>query len=128
MNKSTYYERLGGEDRVRTLVDRFYDLMDTLPEAQDIRGFHQKDLTKTRQLLFEFLSGWLGGPSLYVQKYGGPLLRQRHIFIPIGIKERDQWLLCMYQAMQDVDVEESLQAELRPAFFKTADHLRNDSD
>jgi len=128
MNKLTHYERLGGEDKVRTLVDRFYDLMDTLPEAQNIRDFHQKDLTRARQLLFEFLSGWLGGPPLFVQKYGNPRLRQRHILIPIGIKERDQWLHCMYQAMLEIGVDEDLQTELRPAFFKTADHMRNEEN
>ena len=122
----THYERIGGEQNVRTLVDRFYDLMDTLPEAQRIRDFHQQDLTRTRQLLFEFLSGWFGGPPLYVQKHGNLSLSQSHFLIPIGIKERDQWLLCMYQAMQDVGIDEDLQQELRPAFFKIADNLRNE--
>jgi hemoglobin len=122
----TLYERIGGEQNIRTLVDRFYDLMDTLPEAQQIRDFHRQDLTQTRQLLFEFLSGWLGGPQLYVQKHGNITLSQSHFLIPIGIKERDQWLLCMYQAMQDVGVSEDLQQELRSAFFKTADDLRNE--
>jgi hemoglobin len=125
---TTHYERIGGEEGLRTLVNRFYDLMDTLPEAKDIRDFHQQDLTRTRQLLVDFLSGWLGGPPLYVQKYGHPRLRQRHLFIPIGIKQRDQWLHCMYQAMQDVGLDEQLQNELRPAFFKTADHMRNEPD
>jgi hemoglobin len=121
----THYERIGGEDGVRRLVNRFYDLMDTLPEAKDIRDFHQQDLSRARELLFEFLSGWLGGPPLFVQKHGHPRLRQRHFLIPIGIKERDQWLLCMYQAMQDVGVDDKVQEELRPAFFRTADHMRN---
>ena len=89
---TTHYERIGGEEGVRTLVNRFYELMDTLPEAKEIRDFHQQDLTRTRQLLVDFLSGWLGGPPLYVQKYGQPRLRQRHLFVPIGIKQRDQWL------------------------------------
>jgi len=125
---TTHYERIGGEEGVRTLVNRFYELMDTLPEAKEIRDFHQQDLTRTRQLLVDFLSGWLGGPPLYVQKYGQPRLRQRHLFVPIGIKQRDQWLHCMYQAMQEVGLDEQLQNELRPAFFKTADHMRNEED
>lgn len=124
----TQYERLGGEKGVRILVDRFYDLMDSLPEVQDIRDWHGKDLNRARKLLFEFLSGWLGGPPLYAQKYGHPRLRQRHLFVKIGIKERDQWLHCMYKAMEDVEIEQDLQKELRPAFFKTADHMRNEPE
>lgn len=121
----THYERIGGAEQVRALVERFYDLMDALPEAADIRRLHQKDLSNARQKLFEFLSGWLGGPQLYVEKYGHPRLRQRHLPFPIGEKERDQWLLCMYQAMHDVGVDEALQDELKQSFFRTADFMRN---
>jgi hemoglobin len=124
----THYERIGGEKKIRELVDRFYDLMDTLPEVKEIRDWHGKDLTRARQLLFDFLSGWLGGPQLYVEKYGHPRLRQRHMLVAIRIKERDQWLHCMYQAMKDVGVEEDLQKTLRDSFFKVADHMRNEPE
>jgi len=124
----THYERLGGEEAVRALVNHFYDLMDTLPEVKDIRDWHRKDLSQARQFLFEFLSGWLGGPPLYAEKYGIPNLRQLHLLVAIGIKERDQWLHCMYKAMEDVKVDKDLQKELRPIFFKAADDLRNEPD
>ena len=96
---TTPYERLGGEQGVRRLVDRFYDLMDTLPEAKIIRDLHPKELTGSRDKLFKFLSGWLGGPPLYMQEYGHPRLRARHLPFAIGSAERDAWLLCMERAL-----------------------------
>nr|WP_198284678.1 group II truncated hemoglobin [Beggiatoa alba] len=125
LNILTPYQRLGGEAKLQELVNRFYELMDTLPEAKTIRAMHGQDLTAIKQILIEFLSGWLGGPRLYEEKYGHPRLRARHLPFPIGERERDEWLLCMYQAMKDVGVSEELQAELQLSFFRTADFLRN---
>ncbi len=122
------YERIGGEPQVRALVERFYELMDTLPEAQKIRAMHDGDLALIREKLFEFLSGWLGGPQLYVEKYGHPRLRARHLPFPIGDAERDAWMLCMTQALEDVGIEEKTREELRRSFFKTADFMRNQVD
>lgn len=121
----THYERLGGGTVVRNMVDRFYDLMDGVPEYYGIRKLHPQDLSGSRQKLFMFLSGWLGGPPLYVEAFGHPMLRARHLPFPIGVAERDQWLGCMQQAMMDVGIEERLQKELFQAFAKTADHMRN---
>jgi hemoglobin len=119
------YERLGGAPKVRELVERFFDLMDTLPEARAVRGLHPADLSVAREKLFLFLCGWLGGPALYVERYGHPRLRARHLPFPIGVRERDQWLLCMFQAMADVGIEQSLARQLQHSFFVTANHLRN---
>lgn len=121
----THYERIGGEEGVRRLVDRFYDLMDGTAEAAGIRELHAKNLKASREKLFLFLSGWLGGPQLYVEKYGHPRLRQRHLPFAIGESERDQWMACMIQAMQDVGLDEGLRRELAAAFQKTADFMRN---
>jgi len=121
----THYERIGGEEVVRKLVDRFYDLMDQQQNFQDIRELHAKSLKASREKLFMFLSGWLGGPQLYVEKYGHPRLRQRHLPFAIGESERDQWMSCMTQAMQDLGLEEGLRKELADAFQKTADFMRN---
>lgn len=121
----THYERIGGEAGVRRLVDRFYDLMDGTAEAAGIRELHAKSLKASREKLFLFLSGWLGGPQLYVEKYGHPRLRQRHLPFAIGESERDQWMTCMIQAMQDVGLDEDLRRELAAAFRKTADFMRN---
>jgi hemoglobin len=119
------YERIGGETVVRELVDRFYDLMDQQKEVKKLRDLHAKSLKMSREKLFLFLSGWLGGPDLYVQKYGHPRLRARHLPFSIGIEERDQWIYCMRQALSDMGLEAGLQEELNQAFFRTADFMRN---
>jgi len=116
---------MGGESGIRALVDRFYDLMDTLPDAAGIRAMHAPDLTSAREKLFMFLSGWLGGPQLYMEKYGHPRLRQRHLPFKIGESERDQWMLCIRQAMVDIGLEEDFRQQLDAAFYKTADFMRN---
>jgi len=119
------YERLGGEPAVRKLVDRFYELMDTLPEAKGIRALHPGDLSGSRDKLFMFLSGWLGGPQLYINEYGHPRLRARHLPFAIGEAERDAWLLCMERALAETEMEELLRSHLLQSLRKTADHMRN---
>ncbi|MCU0840587.1 MAG: group II truncated hemoglobin [Thiobacillaceae bacterium] len=121
----THYQRIGGEAQVRALVDRFYQHMHELPEAWEIRRLHAEDLGGARLKLFEFLSGWMGGPQLYTEKYGHPMLRRRHLPFPIGVRERDQWLMCMRMALDEVVQDEALRQELLAAFAKVADHMRN---
>jgi hemoglobin len=125
MTELSPYERLGGEEAVRGLVDRFYDLMDTLPEAADIRALHPEDLSGSRDKLFMFLSGWLGGPPLYQMEYGHPRLRARHLPFPIADEERDAWLLCMERALAETQMDAMLRAHLLQALRNTADHMRN---
>jgi hemoglobin len=122
---TTPYEQLGGEKAVRKLVEHFYREMDVLPEARGIRQMHPEDLTGSKEKLFMFLTGWLGGPQLYVEQYGHPRLRARHLMVPIGEAERDQWLLCMERAMDLLDVEPTLRQQLTDSFIRTADHMRN---
>jgi hemoglobin len=110
---------------VRTLVDRFYDLMDLEPEYADLRRAHGSDLTDARDKLYWFLSGWLGGPDLYIARFGHPRLRARHLPFAIGVRERDQWLACMNQAMVEGGVGEDLRTRLLQSFFQTADWMRN---
>ena len=119
------YELLGGDVGVRELVARFYDLMDSDPAYAGIRKLHKPDLSQAREKLYLFLSGWLGGPQLYAERFGHPMLRARHLSFPIGAPERDLWLACMSHAMQEVGVDESLRQRLYDAFFKTADWMRN---
>jgi hemoglobin len=120
-----HYERIGGDVKVRQLVDSFYNYMDELPEAYGIRKMHPRDLSGSRQKLFDFLSGWMGGPPLYVEKHGPPMLRRRHLPFPIDDTARDQWLMCMKLALADVVEHEPLRNELYTAFVKVADHMRN---
>jgi hemoglobin len=121
----TPYALLGGEAALRALVERFYDLMELEPQYAAIRRLHAPNLSSAREKLFLFLSGWLGGPSLYIERHGHPMLRARHLPFAIGITERDQWMACMSLAMADVGVAGELQARLRQAFFQTADWMRN---
>jgi len=125
IDMQTHYQRIGGEAQVRALVDRFYDHMDELPEAYGIRKLHAADLASSRQKLFDFLTGWMGGPQLYIQKHGHPMLRRRHLPFPIGDQERDQWMMCMRLALDEVVPDERLREELYAAFVKVADHMRN---
>lgn len=124
----THYQRIDGEVKVRALVQRFYQLMDELPEAYAIRKLHAEDLQGATDKLFKFLTGWMGGPQLYVEQYGHPMLRRRHFPFKIGAAERDQWLLCMNQALSEVVEDLALRQELSDAFAKVADHMRNQPD
>jgi hemoglobin len=121
----TAYTLLGGDARVRELVDRFYDLMDLEPAYTELRAAHGTTLDEARDKLYWFLSGWLGGPSLYIERFGHPRLRARHLPFAIGIKERDQWVACMSQAMADVQETDALAQRLQQAFMQTADWMRN---
>jgi len=124
----TPYDELGGDAKVREMVDRFYDLMDLEPVYAGIRKLHPPSMETSREKLYMFLSGWLGGPGLYMEKYGPPMLRARHLPFAIGISERDQWMDCMRRAMEEVGVEEALRKGLYNAFFQTADWMRNRGD
>ena len=121
----TPYDRLGGEPGVRALVDRFYDLMELEPTYAGIRALHPSDMAGSRDKLHWFLCGLLGGPNLYIERFGHPRLRARHLPYAIGLAERDQWMACMMQAMQDEGVDNTLAQRLTEAFFGTADWMRN---
>ena len=116
---------MGGEAEVRALVDRFYDLMDLEPAYAGLRAAHGSVLDASRDKLFWFLCGWLGGPDHYIERFGHPRLRARHMPFRIGLAERDQWLACMAQAMQERGVDAPLQARLAESFGGTADWMRN---
>jgi hemoglobin len=121
----TAFDWLGGEARVKALVERFYDLMDLEPGYKELRAVHGSDLASAREKLFMFLCGWLGGPQHYIERFGHPRLRARHMPFVIDTQGRDQWLACMDQAMGEIGVDEVLRAKLREAFFGTADWMRN---
>ncbi|MCO5102240.1 MAG: group II truncated hemoglobin [Burkholderiaceae bacterium] len=119
------YERIGGADGVRALVARFYELMDELPEAYRVRRLHPESLAGSADSLFKFLSGWFGGPPLYVAERGHPRLRMRHLPYAIGPAERDEWLLCMRQALAELVTDDALRAGVDRAFTEMADHMVN---
>lgn len=124
----TFYDLLGGTEQVMALVDRFYDIMDSDPGARDIRAMHPQDLTSSREKLYMFLTGWTGGPQLYIERYGHPFLRRRHMPFSIGEPERDQWMYCMIKAMHDLGIEEPVMLKLAEALYGVADFMRNRQD
>jgi hemoglobin len=126
---TTPFQLLRGEAGVRALVDRFYDLMDLEPEFAGLRALHPTTLEGSRDKLFWFLCGWLGGPNHYIERFGHPMLRARHLPYPIGVSERDQWLTCMGLAMAELGEPAGLDTAMRErllgAFAGTADWMRN---
>lgn len=126
--QATPYTLLGGGPAVRQLVKQFYNYMDSLPEAQGIRRMHAADLSGAEENLFMYLSGWLGGPQLFIEKYGHPMLRARHLNFAIGTDEASQWLTCMRKALADVTPDEHLRSQLMLALTDLALHMRNKAD
>ena len=122
---ATAYEGLGGAAGVRQLVHRFYELMDELPEAYTLRHMHPESLQGSEESLFEFLSGWFGGPSLYIAKKGHPRLRMRHNPYAIGPVERDEWMLCMTQALTEQVADVAFRDGLIDTFAQMANHMVN---
>lgn len=124
-SKLTPYELMGGEPAILSLVDRFYFYMDTLPEVDGIRKMHAQSLSNAKDKLFKFLSGWLGGPDLFIQEFGHPMLRRRHFPFAIGQSERDQWMVCMNKAMKELPMDNSLRESLLEALDQLATHMIN---
>ncbi len=123
--KRSPYLQLGGDAAVRKLVDRFYDLMDEDKDVDTVRAMHPDDLTESRNKLYEFLSGFLGGPPLYHQNRGHPKLRMRHLPFKIDEQARDQWLSCMHRALEEQTDDALLLIQLKTSFYKTAHHMIN---
>ncbi len=128
-NKSTFFELLGGEaqgvENIRKLVETFYDVMDSELKAKTIRWMHPADLTGSREKLFMFLTGWTGGPQLYIERYGHPKLRLRHLPFAVDESARDQWMYCMITAMHQLGLGEKLITKLAEQLYGVADYMRN---
>lgn len=122
---STPFVAIGGEEGVRAVVERFYDLMDLEPAYTQLRASHGSSLEEARAKLFWFLCGWLGGPDYYIERFGHPRLRMRHMPFAIGIAERNQWVACMDQAMLECNVAQALRERLHDSFMQVADAMRN---
>lgn len=128
MTSITPYDVIGGEQALRSLVNRFYFYMDILPEAQGIRAMHQPNLATAKDKLFKFFSGWLGGPNLFMEEFGHPMLRARHFPFPIGEAERDQWMLCMNKALDEMTMDPRLKTNLQTALQQLATHMINQGE
>ena len=121
----TLYQAIGGDDTVKALSHRFYELMDTLPEARHVRAVHPPSLTGSEEKFYEYLTGYLGGPPLYTEKRGHPRLRSRHFVAEIGPVERDEWLLCFRQAMDETIASPKLREIIWPPIERLAFHMQN---
>lgn len=124
-NEDSLYELLGKENGIRTLVDHFYDAMEQTPETRGVRDMHPQDLSSSRDKLYWFLVGWSGGPQMYVEKFGHPRLRARHLPFKIGKSERDQWLYCFQKALVKMNYPEKTSEYLFSSIIRLADHMRN---
>ena len=124
----TLFEALGGEGSIRRICDRFYDFMEELPEARDVLALHPPDLTESRDKFYWFLVGWMGGPPLFVQRFGHPRLRARHLPFKIDSIARDQWMLCMEKTLEIEIADAHVRSQLLAAFERMASHMRNTSD
>lgn len=120
----TSYQAAGGFTGIINLVDRFYGHMDTLESAQTIREMHPKNLEESKDKLARFLSGWLGGPKRYREKYGSIRLPMAHLPFPIGADERDAWLFCMEKALEDCDYAPAFKAYLMNQLAIPAERIR----
>jgi hemoglobin len=123
----TPYQILG-EDGIRKLTDAFYEIMDTLPEAAHVRAMHVEDLSPMKLKLAEYLTGWMGGPPRYAEKYGTVCMTTPHEHYHIGPRERDEWLLCMDRALEQIGASEELLEMLKVPMFRIADAVRNRDD
>jgi len=123
------FDLLGGEpeatNQIREIVEAFYDVMDSDEKAKPISQMHPEDLTSSREKLFMFLSGWTGGPQLYIERYGHPFLRRQHLPFKIGEEERDQWIYCMTKGLLNLKMEEEKIKALLNALYPIADFMRN---
>ena len=124
-SQTSPYELFGGGQGVRRLVDAFYDHMDLDEVFAGIRALHPETLAGSRDKLYWFLSGWLGGPNLYTEQFGHPMLRARHLPFAIGNAERDAWIACMRMALLDCAIDPKLGDWLMGQLSGTADWMRN---
>ena len=123
--QATPYDMVGGEAGLRRLVSEFYRVMDSDPAMAPLRAMHAADLGPVSEAVFEWLSGWLGGPPLYIQRTGGFCLTGPHRPFPIDQEARDQWMYCMDAALARLDLEPRFREALGQAFGRLASMVRN---
>ena len=125
LQENSLYKLIGGEAGTRKLAETFYDEMENNVHLQELLAIHKLPLVNIRQKFFEFLSGWLGGPGLFEQKYGHPQLRARHMPFKVTKKQSDLWMLCMNNAMKKTINDNEIERHLKRAFAQMAAHMIN---
>lgn len=124
-NSESLYARIGGEAGIHRLVKAYLQALKTLPDVEYLRSLYPKDLSHYERRMTEFLSTWLGGPALYQERHGMPMLRESHRDYPIGSNARDEWMICMRTALQETVPDQDLRLFLEGAFWRMADSLRS---
>lgn len=124
-SSETLYQRLGGNPALEAIASRLYWWMEQLPEAAHVHSLHKMEMDEVRTRLVAFLSRFFDGPDQYRERYGEPLMRRRHMPIPIGPAERDAWMLCMHKSLQDNIADDALRAEVEAKIAAFAEHMRN---
>ncbi|MGH1374688.1 MAG: group II truncated hemoglobin [Cellvibrionaceae bacterium] len=124
MTAKTPYQLLGAE-KVKALATHFYKVMDELTEVTEIREMHAHNKDMITEKLYEYLTGWMGGPPLYQDKYGSVCLTEPHKRYPINADHRDQWLRCMDEALKRIDASEQVTAMLKEPMYNLADFIKN---
>ncbi|TCP29735.1 hemoglobin [Scopulibacillus darangshiensis] len=119
------FTAIGGAEMIDELVNAFYKRVAKHP---DLAPIFPDDLTETARKQKQFLTQFLGGPALYSEEHGHPMLRARHLKFPIGPRQAKAWLSCMHEAMEEV----SLDPDYREGIFRrltlTAHHMVNLED
>jgi hemoglobin len=118
------YELLGGDTGLRAIVNAFYDIMESDPKIGPVRKMHKPDLGPMRIGLFEFLSGWLGGPNLYIERNGSPCLTGVHMGYTLNESNIGLWLECMQRAMDQAGVPLKYSEVLMPSLADMAEGMR----
>lgn len=121
----TPYEIIGGADTLARLVDTFYDLVKQHPDITDL---FPDDLTEVKERQYQFLTQFLGGPTLYSDAHGHPMLRARHMKFPIGPTQAEAWLSCMDKAMDRTGLEGDTRKHIFDRLRLTAHHMVNKWD
>ena len=118
----TPYEMIGGADTLARLVDNFYDLVAKHP---DLAPLFPEDFIEVKERQYQFLTQFLGGPTLYTDQHGHPMLRARHMRFPIGVVQAEAWLACMKEAMDQTGLHQELRHQIFDRLRLTAHHMVN---
>ena len=118
------FQAAGGETGIRNLVNEFFDRMGSDPRFVTIHGMHPEDKEVSRDKLARFLCGWLGGPKLYNEKYGAIGIPRVHAHLDIATPERDQWLTCMGESVNEQPFFADFKVYLMEQLFVPAETVR----
>lgn len=121
----TIYEAIGGQEAVDRLVNAHYKYIGQHP---DLIPIFPEDLSESARKQRLFLTQFFGGPNLYIQERGHPMLKRRHLPFEITPERRDAWLQCFEKALNDAKIEESYRSVIMQRISMTAQHMMNTPD